>query len=228
MGDFMTTRPSRRRARADQLSLDLLRRIAGTGSVETILQRVADAAREVCGSELSAIALRDPETDEMVFRYRSGKRRFRSVRMAVVPGRGAGGRVLATGRPFRSADLPRDRRVNRDERYMAAVRAERIVSVLCVPITAGAHIIGLLWVDNRSRRPFTDADEARLRHLAAHAAVAIRGAQVRETPACNVCGRLIETEVLVVYRHGELIHERCLPRPALARAPSGTPPAPRA
>ncbi|MBM4440065.1 MAG: GAF domain-containing protein [Candidatus Rokubacteria bacterium] len=224
---------SRRSAHPDDISFDLLRRIADASDLDTILQRVADAASRLCRSELSAIALREAGTGEMVFRYRSGRRRLRSVRMVVVRGRGAGGLVLATGRSFRSANLPRDRRVNRDEGYMAAVRAEGIVSVLCVPIVAGGAIIGLVWVDNRSRRPFGTADETRLRHLAAHAAVAIRGAQAREAraAACAVCGRLIETDALVVYRHGELIHERCRPRASLARAsswPGTARPAPRA
>jgi signal transduction histidine kinase len=47
-----------------------------------------------------------------------------------------------------------------------------------VPIALGARIEGLLYVDNRRRRPFTDRDEAVLCALADHAAIAIRNAQL--------------------------------------------------
>jgi signal transduction histidine kinase len=49
---------------------------------------------------------------------------------------------------------------------------------MVVPITIGARIEGLLYVDNRTARPFTDRDEAVLRELADHAAIAIRNAQL--------------------------------------------------
>jgi signal transduction histidine kinase/ActR/RegA family two-component response regulator len=114
----------------------------------------------------------------MVFRHRAGDRPEDGERRVVIPGRGAGGLVLETGRPVRSDDAARDPRFTGDPGYMAAVRGERIVSLLVVPIALGARIEGLLYVDNRSARPFTDRDEAILRQLADHAAIAIRNAQL--------------------------------------------------
>src|SRR5262249_28818959 len=49
---------------------------------------------------------------------------------------------------------------------------------MVVPIKSEARVVGLLYVANRSRRPFGDRDEATLLRLADEAAVAIRNAQL--------------------------------------------------
>jgi signal transduction histidine kinase len=58
------------------------------------------------------------------------------------------------------------------------VAREQIVTLMVVPIVIGPQIEGLLYVDNRTARPFTDRDEAILRQLADHAAIALRNAQL--------------------------------------------------
>ena len=49
---------------------------------------------------------------------------------------------------------------------------------MVVPITIDERIEGLLYVDNRTSRPFTDYDEAILTELADHAAIAIRNVRM--------------------------------------------------
>jgi len=49
---------------------------------------------------------------------------------------------------------------------------------MVVPIVLATRIEGLLYVDNRSARPFTDEDEATLGKLADHAAIALRNARL--------------------------------------------------
>jgi len=172
-------RRARRRARPVAALLgELARSITGSLDLDTILQTVAEGARELCRSDLSAIALLDPETDTMVFRYRAGERFPDTERRVVLPGRGAGGLVLASGKAVRSDDAPHDPRFAGDAGYLAAVERERIVTLLVVPIVIGTRIEGLLYVDNRTARPFTDRDEATLRQLADHAAIALRNAQL--------------------------------------------------
>jgi signal transduction histidine kinase/ActR/RegA family two-component response regulator len=58
------------------------------------------------------------------------------------------------------------------------VEAEGITSQMAVPIRIGDQIEGLLYVDNRGPRPFTDVDEGALVRLAEHASIAIRNAQL--------------------------------------------------
>jgi GAF domain-containing protein len=93
---------------------ELARSITGALDLDTILQTVAEGARELCRSDLSAIALREAETGVMVFRYRAGERLEDGERRVVVPGRGAGGLALETGKAVRSDNALRDPRFTDD------------------------------------------------------------------------------------------------------------------
>jgi signal transduction histidine kinase/ActR/RegA family two-component response regulator len=165
-------------ARRAALLGELARSTNASLELDTVLQTVAEGARELCHSDLSAIALREADTGTVVFRYRAGEHLHDGERRVVLPGRGAGGLVLETGRPVRSDDAARDPRFVADTAYVRAVLREQIVTLLVVPIVLGPRIEGLLYVDNCSPRPFTDRDEAILGQLADHAAIAIRNAQL--------------------------------------------------
>jgi signal transduction histidine kinase/CheY-like chemotaxis protein len=165
-----------RRQREAEVLAQVVRSINASLDPGTVLQSVAESARELCGSDLSAIALR--EAGAVVFRHRSGPRHGAEERLVVQPGRGADGLALATGRPVRSDALAEDARFTADAEYMAAVAAERITAVMVVPISIEGQVEGLLSVDNRAPRPFTDRDEAILLHLADHAAAAIGNARL--------------------------------------------------
>jgi hypothetical protein len=60
----------------------------------------------------------------------------------------------------------------------AETSGEGFGAQMAVPIVIGDEIEGLLFVDNRSPRPFTDLDESALVLLAEHAAVALRNARL--------------------------------------------------
>jgi signal transduction histidine kinase/CheY-like chemotaxis protein len=167
--------PAERRA---ALLAALARSIAVSLDLDTILQTVAEGARELCRSDLSAIALREPETGEMVFRVRAGERFIQSDRLTVQPGRGAGGRVLEMGKPFRSDKLSEEPVFADDAAFREVIETEQIVTMMVVPITIGDRVEGLLYVNNRTPRPFTDHDEAILSELADHAAIAIRNVRL--------------------------------------------------
>ena len=175
MPDLTERVPAERRA---ALLASLARSIAASLDLDTILQTVAEGARELCRSDLSAIALREPDTGDMVFRFRAGVRLHDGDRLTVQAGRGAGGRVLDTGKPFRSDDLSQEPAFADDAGYREIVKTECIVTVMVVPITIGERIEGLLYVDNRTARPFTDHDEVILTELADHAAIAIRNVRL--------------------------------------------------
>ncbi|HXE00285.1 MAG TPA: GAF domain-containing sensor histidine kinase [Candidatus Acidoferrum sp.] len=157
---------------------ELARSINASLDLGTVLQTVAEGAREVCRSDLSAVALREPHTGTMVFRYRAGERVQDADRRIVLPGRGAGGLVLDTGQAVRSDDARHDRRFVGDAGYLAAIEGDEIIALMVVPIVIGTQVEGLLYVDNRVARPFTDEDEATLGQLADHAAIALRNAQL--------------------------------------------------
>jgi len=86
-----------RRQREAELLADVVRSVNASLDLATVLQRIAEGAREVCRSDMAFIALRDPGRDTLSFRQWPGAHYedYRSVRVA--PGQGASGMVLATG-----------------------------------------------------------------------------------------------------------------------------------
>jgi signal transduction histidine kinase/CheY-like chemotaxis protein len=167
---------AQRGRREAEVIAEVARQLSAALDLGVVLQRVVDAAREVTGSDLAHIALRDEGSDIMTLRYWAGARYEGHQTFRVEPGKGVGGQVLATGRPFRSQNYASDARISKD--YVTTIEAEGIVASMAVPIHIEGRVDGLLFVDNRAYRPFTDRDEAALVRLADHAGIAIRNARV--------------------------------------------------
>jgi GAF domain-containing protein len=165
-----------RRRREAEVLADLSRTIGAAPELATVLRRVTEAARELCRSDGAVIGLRIPESDAVMLRYWTASWYTDLTRVRVEPGKGLGGLALAQRRPVRTDDYLRDPRISRD--YREQVGGLRIVAKMVVPVLIDNRIEGLLYVDNRSARPFTDHDESVLVRLAAQAAIAIRNAQI--------------------------------------------------
>jgi PAS domain S-box-containing protein len=164
------------RRREAEITAELTRSVSASLDLETVLQRLCVAARELCAGDTAAIALPEDSGDVMAVRARvapgAPEQRVRRIER----GRGIGGRVMETGRPFRTDDYRTDPRF--DKTYAELAVQAGIVTALVVPIRIDAVIGGLLYVTNRVARPFTDRDEGVLLSLADHAAVAIRNARL--------------------------------------------------
>ena len=180
----------RRRVEAETLA-GLVRSITATLDPASVLRRVAAAGRELCGSDLAQILLRDAESDTMFARYGVGHAVVEADGPRIARGRGAGGQAWSTGRPFRTANRPDDPRVRDD--YPEATRLEGVIATLVVPIWISGQVEGLLYVSNRADRPFTDRDEAILIRLADHAAIAIQNATLYSRLQ-GLSGRLMEVQ----------------------------------
>ena len=169
-----------RRRREAEVVAEISRTINASLDVDTILQQVVNGARALCRSDIARIALRDPETGSCVFRYWVNALYDGYDGVLITPGgRSLGGLVLQSGRPVRTADWMADPRFSKD--WSEVIEGEGIGAQMAVPIVIGDEIEGLLYVDNRSRRSFTDFDESALVLLAEHAAVAIRNARLFTT-----------------------------------------------
>ncbi len=164
------------RRREAEVLAEVARDINASLNLQGVLRRVAEGAKELCGSDMAGIALWDHGAEAMVFRHRIGNRSQAYDALRIKLGGGIGGRVLVAGRPFRTPHYAEDPRVNRDD--LDAVREEGIVAEMVVPIRTGDRVEGLLYVDNRTARPFTDRDEAILQRLADYAAIAIENARL--------------------------------------------------
>jgi len=165
-----------RRRREAEILADLARTIGATLDLETVLRRVTEAARELCGSDGAVIGLRMPDSDMVQPRYWTAPWYADVTRVRVEPGKGLGGLVLAERRPVRTSDYLRDSGIS--DHYHERISLLGIQAQMAVPVLIEDRVEGLLYVDNRSSRAFTDQDEAILVRLAAQAALAIRNAQL--------------------------------------------------
>jgi signal transduction histidine kinase len=169
---------AQRGRREAEVLADVARTINASLDVDAVLQRVTEAARDLCGSDVARLALWDAATQSVVIRYRAGDPRDEDARLAIEASKGLGGFVLATGRPFRTDDYEADARISKD--YLETIRLLGVVAAMSVPVRVGDDIQGLLYVGNRTRRPFTDADQGGLLRLAEQAGVAIRNGRLHD------------------------------------------------
>ena len=166
-----------RHRREAEVLAELVADINASRDLDAILRRIGEGARDLCGSDLAGVALREAGSSAVIFSHWPGARLdYGSVR--VEPGKGVGGMVLATGRPFRTDCYAEDSRITQDYRDIAT--GEGIVAAMAVPVGREDRIDGLLYVHNRSPRPFTGRDEAILIRLADHAARAIGNARLTD------------------------------------------------
>jgi PAS domain S-box-containing protein len=164
------------RRREAEILAELARTIGGTLDLETVLRRVTEAAQELCRSDGAVIGLRVPGAESVRLRYWTANWYDTLADTCIEPRRGLGGLVLAEGRPMRTSDYLRDPRIG--EGYQERIQRLGIHAQMAVPVLIDDRVEGLLYVDNRSARAFTDQEEAILARLAAQAALAIRNAQL--------------------------------------------------
>jgi PAS domain S-box-containing protein len=165
-----------RRRQETELLAEIAQSLSASLDLDTILQRVVTGAQELCGSERVFLALREPGSDTLVGRYEVGAPEMAYTGLRIEAGKGLGGRVLSTGRPWRTADYAADTRFSKE--YMAGARAAGHLAVLAVPLLIDARVEGVLYASNHASHPFTDHDEAIMGRLAVHAALAMQNAQL--------------------------------------------------
>jgi len=141
-----------------------------------VLRTAVDAVRTIVGADSARIALVD-EAGRLVIRYSTTFSTAMPSGFELQRGHGVGGLAWATGKPVRTDDFRTDPRF-RDSIYMPIVEADQIRSCLTVPITTNRAVVGVIYANQSTVRPFSDADEAALVILADHAAVAVEKAQL--------------------------------------------------
>jgi len=196
-----------RRREADLIAT-LAADIYAAPDLNTMLQRVAAGAQELCASDMASIVLRDLSSEGIGVRCRTGGCEQRLHAHPIKVGKGIGGQVLLTGYPFRTACYAEDPRINKDA--LEWIDEEGLVAAVAVPIRLGDCLEGVLYAANRSPRPFTDNDEAILLRLAAQASVAIEKARLlaREQQQQQRLQTMVEINREI---NGELNLERLLP-----------------
>src|SRR4030095_11957167 len=128
----------RRRHEAEVLA-GIARTMNASLEVDAILQRVAEGARALCGSDIARIALRDPDSGAHVFRYWVNTRYSGYEAAQLYAGTASlGGLVLMTRRPHRTDDWMADPRFTKETAHV--VLAEGIITQMIVPIRIADEI----------------------------------------------------------------------------------------
>jgi GAF domain-containing protein len=143
-------------------------------NLDTVLKRVAEGARELCGSDVVGIALRESGTEAMVFRFWAGLHGVNDAALRVGEETGLAARVMENRRAVRSRLHAPDRRAARENQ--ATADRETIGALMAVPILLGSHVEGIIYVGNRTTA-FTEGDETSVQRLADHAGLAIQNAR---------------------------------------------------
>lgn len=204
------------RTRRHEEQLEALHQTAAEVSANLDLQPVLDAiverAHTLIDAPVAYVTLNDPTLDEMYMRATVGvtSREFRTIRLRV--GSGLGGASAESDRPVYTSDYLNDERFQHTTSVDAAVRGERIKSILGVPLRASEVLVGVLYVADRTERMFDQSHVQILETLARHAAVAINNAGLyqRATDALAQISRInqVAEQQNRLLRESEEIHRR--------------------
>lgn len=146
--------------------------LASTMSLEGLLQRIVDLARELGQAQYAALGVPGPEgtLEQFVF---AGLSREDAAAIGDPPeGRGVLGELLKREESLRLARLS-----SHPQSVGFPPGHPEMSSFLGVPIRAGDHTLGNLYLTNRREgKEFSEEDQRLVELLAAHAAVAIERA----------------------------------------------------
>lgn len=175
---------SRKRAEANlaaelkkfQALYDLAVAMIAERSLDQNLEVVVEQSRKILAADKAYVALRDEGSDELYMHKLSGvhSESFRSLRIPL--GAGLGGKVAATGRRFVVEDYFKDV----GPAFHDIARQEGLFSGIAVPLQIGQTNLGVLYVFNQTRTPFSQADLDTLSLLGNLAAVEITRKRAQE------------------------------------------------
>src|SRR5688572_28919126 len=195
---------------------DALAGLAAERSLNRVLQRIADLAREVVGARYAALGLADSAGRIYEF-ITSGLTPQERAAIGPLPrGHGLLGVLIREGRPVRTPAISRDPRSSG-----FPPNHPPMTSLLGVPISLGSRILGDLYLTDKLTAEDFDDDERLALLLARHAAVSIENAnlndelerRLEQVSSLREFGRVIGQELdveralqLVVYRSAELLN----------------------
>jgi len=161
--------------REAELLSEITRDLSSSLDLGSVLRKIIEYAQERCASDMAFIAPYDPAREVATIVAAVGTRTDVYTGVGIRPGKGIGGKVLETRQPFVTGDYLGDLRLSHD--YNPLAEQEGFVANMAVPILREDAILGILWVVNRSPRPFTARHQAILIKLAGQAAIAVENAR---------------------------------------------------
>lgn len=155
---------------------DIARAVISVLDLQSVLNRIVDAAVYLTGGEEGFLLLIDEESGDLILRAGKGlgDKAAKVMRMKVTDT--LAGQVIQSGQPMRVGGFQKNKQYKVKTGYL-------VQSLVNVPIKSRTHgVIGVLSVDHsiESMRTFSDHDVALLSSLADYAAIAIENAQLYE------------------------------------------------
>lgn len=144
---------------------------------EKLLQKLVDRAQTLIGCDIAYLSQYYPETDDLRVQASRGAISANLKELRVPPGVGLAGQVVRDRAAQWTSNydltrLPHERRVD------SAVKAERMESLLGVPMVVDGEVLGALFAANRYPHDFTTDEITLLSALADHASVVLKTAQL--------------------------------------------------
>ena len=154
----------------ESLLLDVADVLATSLDLDTTLRRVAEVVRKVIDYEIFAILLLNEKTQELRFRFQIGYPPEFTERARVKVGQGVTGLAAQLRQPVLIDD------VREDPRYIAAI--PNVCSELAIPLITKSRVIGVIDIEAREPRYFTEEHQRVLTLVASRMAAGIENAQL--------------------------------------------------
>ncbi len=155
---------------AESLLLDVADVLATSLDLDTTLRRVAEVVRKVINYEIFAILLLNEKTQEMRFRFQIGYPPEFADGTRVKVGEGVTGLAAQLREPVLIDD------VREDPRYIEAI--PNVCSELAIPLITKNRVIGVIDIEAREPRYFTEEHQRLLTLVASRMAAGIENAQL--------------------------------------------------
>jgi two-component system NtrC family sensor kinase len=168
-----TSKQLERRVKELHILSGIGKAVTSLHKVETILQRIVEAATYLTGAEEAFLMLVDEDSGDLHMRAVQGMgKKYQRFRQKVDDS--IAGQVVRTGRAVRIGQ-------SRSQGTHEVMTGYLVRDLLNVPLKVREKVIGVLGVDNlRSQGGFTENDEYLLSALADYAAIAIDNARLYE------------------------------------------------
>jgi hypothetical protein len=185
--------------------------LAALHDLDSVLQAIVRRARLLLGTDVSYMTLNDPAAGDTYMRVTAGSVSpfFQRLRLGI--GEGLGGLVAKEAIPYATGNYLTDERFLHTGAIDRGVREEGLVAILGVPLLLRESVIGVLFAADRRTRSFAPAEVSLLSSLAAHAAIAIDGANLleearRAVAELNAANTLIREHSAAVERAAQAHH----------------------
>lgn len=182
-----------------QQLLELTSDLAATFDLDTLLQRIVVAARELTDSEASSLMLYDTQSHSLHFEAATGGLVSGVGQRTVPADNSIAGWVFTHGEPIVAEDVLNDARFYREIDVLTQFQTR---SILGVPLKTKDKVLGVIESVNKEEGIFNEEDVQILQTLAAQAAIAIENSQL-----------FMQSDLIA-----EIVHELRTPLAALTAA----------